>query len=171
MKNNDDVLEAWCAVQRALDNDSFSELVAAVAATDTMYFEPETEFTVELATVMVAAHEELVQAAGGPFTLLQDFTLQRAGEYLGYFVEVAAEIVEAAEEYEGEEFASIQQRFDDEVLPLVREAHEKDGVPDYSARSGAFNDWTDMLCKEGEITDWQYNNITHPDSCLREDER
>ena len=171
MKNNDDVLEAWRAVQRALDDDSFSELVEAVAATDTAYFEPETEFTIELATVMVDVHEELIQAASGPFTLLEGFTLERAGEYLGHHVFDSALVMQAAEEYETDEFPEIWRRFDAEVLPYVRKACEQDGVPDYAGRSEAFNDWTDMLCKEGEITDWQYNNITHPGSCLREDER
>ena len=25
-----------------------------------------------------------------------------------------------------------------------------------------WNNWTDILCKEGRITDWQYNNWSNP---------
>jgi hypothetical protein len=56
-------------------------------------------------------------------------------------------------------------RFETELLPLIIEEFEQDGVPDIPARSEAFNNWTDALCKDGEISEWQYNNWTHPDSC------
>jgi len=56
-------------------------------------------------------------------------------------------------------------RFETELLPLIIEEFEQDGVPDIPARSEAFNNWTDALCKNGEISEWQYNNWTHPDSC------
>jgi hypothetical protein len=29
----------------------------------------------------------------------------------------------------------------------------------------AWNNWTDGLCKDGEISDWQYENWSQPDSC------
>lgn len=56
-------------------------------------------------------------------------------------------------------------RFEAEVLPLIIEEFEQDGVPDIPARSEAFSDWTDALCEDGEISEWQCNNWTHPDSC------
>ena len=56
-------------------------------------------------------------------------------------------------------------RFETEVLPYVIEECEQDGQRDIPARSEAFNNWTDSLCKNGEISEWQYNNWTHPDSC------
>ena len=56
-------------------------------------------------------------------------------------------------------------RFETELLPLIIEEFEQDEVPDIPARSEAFNNWTDALCKDGEISEWQYNNWTHPDSC------
>ncbi len=52
--------------------------------------------------------------------------------------------------------------FEDEVLPLVVEAYEQDGIPDWPARREAWNNWTDALCKDGEISDWQYANWSHP---------
>ena len=42
-----------------------------------------------------------------------------------------------------------------EVLPYLRWRDE-------TALNEAWNNWTDMLCKDGEITDWQYNNWTGP---------
>lgn len=33
---------------------------------------------------------------------------------------------------------------------------------DTVARSEAWNNFTDSLCKEGKISDWQYNNWTNP---------
>jgi hypothetical protein len=56
-------------------------------------------------------------------------------------------------------------RFEAEVLPYVIEAYEQDGERDIPARSEAFNNWTDDLCKNNEISEWQYNNWTHPPCC------
>jgi hypothetical protein len=58
------------------------------------------------------------------------------------------------------------ERFHAEELPYCIDAFEQDGEPDWPARSEAWNNWTDMLCKAGEISDWQYENWTHPDCCL-----
>ena len=57
--------------------------------------------------------------------------------------------------------------FEDEVLPYVQEQYEQDGIPDWPARREAWNDWTDMLCQDGEISDWQYENWSQPDCCER----
>ena len=56
-------------------------------------------------------------------------------------------------------------RFEAEVLPYVIEAYEQDGERDIPARSEAFNNWTDALCENNEISEWQYNNWTHPPCC------
>jgi len=55
--------------------------------------------------------------------------------------------------------------FDNHILPLVQQGMEQDGVPDIPARSEAFNNWTDSMCKDGQISDWQYENWSHPPSC------
>ena len=57
------------------------------------------------------------------------------------------------------------QQFEAFVLPTVKAIHEQDGQLDEPARSEAWNDWTDSLCKDGIISDWQYANWTHPDCC------
>ena len=55
--------------------------------------------------------------------------------------------------------------FDSCILPIVVEEYEQDGRPDEVARRETWNNWTDGLCKDREISDWQYENWTHPDSC------
>jgi hypothetical protein len=51
------------------------------------------------------------------------------------------------------------------VLPTVIEHYEQDGIPDIPARSEAWNNWTDSLCKDNQISDWQYANWTQPRCC------
>lgn len=52
-----------------------------------------------------------------------------------------------------------------DVLPFVKARYEQDGKPDHIARSEAWNDWTDMLCKDRRITSHQYETWTHPPEC------
>ena len=52
----------------------------------------------------------------------------------------------------------LSERFDSEVLPDVIEAYGEDDEP---AISEAFNNWTDMLCKDGEIHPEQYNSYCY----------
>ncbi len=56
-------------------------------------------------------------------------------------------------------------QFRAELMPAIRMRYETDGRPDYPARSEAWNDWTDALCKEGAITLKQYESWTHPPEC------
>ena len=49
-------------------------------------------------------------------------------------------------------------QFEEHVLPHIIEAYEQDGIPDWPARREAWNNWTDSLCKDGQISDWQYMN-------------
>ena len=55
--------------------------------------------------------------------------------------------------------------FEFEILPMVKEYHEQDGEPDNAARCEAWNNWTDSLCKNGIISDWQYENWSQPAVC------
>lgn len=52
----------------------------------------------------------------------------------------------------------LSERFDSEVLPAVVEEYGEDDVP---AISESFNNWTDMLCKDGELHPEQYNNYCY----------
>ena len=61
--------------------------------------------------------------------------------------------------------AQAVETFNCEILVYVEKQHEQDGIPDWPARSEAWNNWTDSLCKNGQISDWQYENWTHPRSC------
>jgi len=53
------------------------------------------------------------------------------------------------------------------VLPAVQEQYESDGIPDYPARSEAWNTLTDDLCKDGRITLRQYESWVSPPECGR----
>ena len=64
-------------------------------------------------------------------------------------------------------FADACEYFTNEILPMVREHYEKDGVPDWPARGEAWCNWTDSLCKDGEISDWQYANWSQSPLCGR----
>ena len=59
-------------------------------------------------------------------------------------------------------FAQACETFTTEILPGIQEQYEQDGIPDGPARREAWNDWTDGLCKDGQISDWQYANWDHP---------
>lgn len=52
----------------------------------------------------------------------------------------------------------LSKRFDAEVLPSVIEQYGEDDEP---AISEAFNNWTDSLCKDGEIHEEQYNSYCY----------
>jgi len=55
--------------------------------------------------------------------------------------------------------------FNKHILAYVAQEYEQDGVPDYVARSEEWNNWTDSLCKTRRISDWQYENWSHPQTC------
>jgi hypothetical protein len=55
--------------------------------------------------------------------------------------------------------------WDAEYLPLVQSVLEDDGIPDWPGRREAWNNWTDSLCKDGQISDWQYANWSQAPSC------
>ena len=62
-------------------------------------------------------------------------------------------------------FADACDQFEAEILPFIQEQYEQDGEPDWPARREAWNNWTDMLCKDALISDWQYHIWAHPRCC------
>lgn len=63
------------------------------------------------------------------------------------------------------------QQFERDILPgIIEQETEWQGGTwhraDVCYRSETWNNWTDSLCKNGEISDWQYENWSHPDCCL-----
>jgi len=60
----------------------------------------------------------------------------------------------------------VEEMFKNEVMPYIysKEKEYGNGI-DIPMRSEAWNDYTDMLCKDRMITDHQYNNWSHPAIC------
>lgn len=52
--------------------------------------------------------------------------------------------------------------FKEEILPQVIKHYESDGIKDIPARRFAWSTFVDSLCKDGQITDKQYNNWDNP---------
>jgi hypothetical protein len=60
--------------------------------------------------------------------------------------------------------------FENELMPaIVRQETEWQGGTwkhvDECHRSETWNNWTDSLCKDERISDWQYENWSQPDCC------
>ena len=56
--------------------------------------------------------------------------------------------------------------FENEMMPGIRATEaQTDESPDWPLRCETWNNWTDSLCKGREISDWQYENWSHPPSC------
>ncbi len=53
---------------------------------------------------------------------------------------------------------ALSERFDAEVLPAVIEQY---GESDSVAINEAFNNWSDGLCKDGDLHSEQYNNYCY----------
>ena len=53
----------------------------------------------------------------------------------------------------------VADRFENDILPFVREEFESDGMKDFPARREAFCNFVDSLNKDGELTDFEAANI------------
>ena len=53
---------------------------------------------------------------------------------------------------------ALSDRFDEDISPLVIEQYGKDDEP---AMNEAFNDWSDSLCKDGELHELQYSKYCY----------
>ena len=53
--------------------------------------------------------------------------------------------------------------FETHIAPMFPKRHN--GAYDEVALSEAWSNWTDSLCKNRMISDWQYENWTHPSIC------
>lgn len=62
-------------------------------------------------------------------------------------------------------FKEAEAAFREYVLPSIRDVYEANGVPDYIARAEKWNNWTDALCKDGTITEKQYETWSQPRCC------
>ena len=62
-------------------------------------------------------------------------------------------------------YSDAVQQFEDFILPMVQQQHERDGEPDIIARSEAWSNYADSLHAGEVISDWQVENWEHPDCC------
>ena len=62
--------------------------------------------------------------------------------------------------------------FERDFLPGIRMTEKRNNGGrcwvDSCMRREAWNNWTDSLCKDGRISDWQYENWSQPESCEKE---
>jgi len=56
-------------------------------------------------------------------------------------------------------------QFESEVFPAIQTMYEQDGQPDWPARRETWNNWTDSLCQDNQISDWQYANWSQSPLC------
>lgn len=59
-------------------------------------------------------------------------------------------------------FADACETFTTEILPMIQESEQRLGHIDYPMRREEWNNWTDALCADEQISDWQYENWGHP---------
>jgi hypothetical protein len=58
--------------------------------------------------------------------------------------------------------------FEEYIMPAILKTEQKNGFTRYAdlpMRREAWNNYTDALCKDGQISDWQYENWSQPDVC------
>ena len=58
--------------------------------------------------------------------------------------------------------------FEEWIMPAILKTEQENGFTRYAdlpMRREAWNNYTDALCKDGCISDWQYNNWSQPAVC------
>ena len=96
-----------------------------------------------------------------PLEALQEFEAKRVEHALTYlYIDFRQEVIEAyaADNNLPASELELSELFDEQVAPLVINQYGADDTP---AMSEAFNNWTDGLCKDGEIHEWQYSNYCY----------
>ena len=82
-----------------------------------------------------------------------------------WYDETYLEAIELLAEYEGliSSEDELSEAFDEGILPGILAAHGQPGVEftDTIMIEQAFNDWTDGLCKKGQLHPEQYDNYTY----------
>ena len=71
--------------------------------------------------------------------------------------------------YEYSDNYDLNDAWEDEVLPNVRDEYEQDGQIDSVARKESFNNWTDGLFSDNKISQSMYDSAELNDSFLDED--
>tara|TARA_Y100000310_G_C19987962_1_gene492812 strand:+ start:276 stop:509 length:234 start_codon:yes stop_codon:yes gene_type:complete len=58
--------------------------------------------------------------------------------------------------------------FEEYIMPAILKTEQENGFTRYAdlpMRREAWNNYTDALCKDGQISDWQQANWNQPDVC------
>ena len=58
--------------------------------------------------------------------------------------------------------------FEEWIMPAILKTEQENGFTQYAdlpMRREAWNNYTDALCKDGLISDWQYDNWSQPAVC------
>ena len=58
--------------------------------------------------------------------------------------------------------------FEEYIMPAILMTEQENGFTRYAdlpMRRESWNNYTDALCKDGQISDWQYENWSQPDVC------
>ena len=79
--------------------------------------------------------------------------LNEAGDGTIYIVETFAEANNLIDSEE-----ALSELFDEEIAPLVIEQYGENDIP---AMSESFNNWSDSLCKDGELHSIQYHEYCY----------
>lgn len=94
----------------------------------------------------------------------EPFAVESVGQFvwfaLEWYAQKLASFLRGLPEMDDPTTESIHKRFNDEVKPMVIDQYGEDDEP---AMNEAFNNWTDILCKDGEMSDNMYNNIECPE--------
>jgi len=61
--------------------------------------------------------------------------------------------------YINEQSSIVAARYEEEILPLIVEVYEQDGIIDRPARNEAYANFVDSLCQDGEISEYLAANI------------
>jgi len=83
----------------------------------------------------------------------------------GYTLSMANAATQSAREDVMMTKAQVVAEFKESVLPLIRKQYEQDRQRDLPARREAWNNYTDMLCKDGSISDHAYATWVCPACC------
>jgi hypothetical protein len=67
-------------------------------------------------------------------------------------------------------YAQAVETFTEDIIPMLIEQETEDQGGQWQQVDSVFRwnewiNWTDFLCKDGQISDWQYENWPQPDCC------
>jgi len=86
------------------------------------------------------------------FSLMDDLTDEEIADYSICLHEVFEDSPIEDDEYREKKTKELHERFVEIYTIFAKATIEKDGVPDWPARRTAWVNWTDQICRDGEIS-------------------